>query len=185
MYTVFPIILFFIGAAVLVGLPLGPTLGRYFKNRSRRQVICPGDYQLAEVEVDPQFAVQASIQGRGDEARLQNCNHWPERSECGQECLAQVEATPYNLELLFKKWFKGKRCIICSRTLTPSDWRFGRMGFLNDEFKLMELRQIDLTELGSIEEPKRPLCWSCHQQEKQHQAKPVHIGFVNRERLKA
>jgi hypothetical protein len=183
MYATFPIIIFFIGAAVLVGLPLASTLQSYFKNRGRRQVVCPDDHQRVEVEVDPKFALQAAMRGR-DESRVQTCTHWPERSECEQECLAQVEATPYSLELLFKKWFKGKRCTICSRTLTPSDWRFGRMGFLNEEFKLIELRQLDFTELGSMDEPKRPLCWTCHQQEKQRQAAPMHIGWVG-DKLKA
>jgi hypothetical protein len=96
-----------------------------------------------------------------------------------------VEAPPKNLDRLFARWFEGKPCTICTRAITPSDWRHGRLGFLNDEFKLVELRQIDVTELGAIAEPRRPLCWTCHQQEKQRQGKPVQIASVQRQALKA
>jgi hypothetical protein len=184
MYAAFPIVIFFIGAAILVGLPVASTLQSYFRSRGRRQVVCPDDRQRAEVEVDPKFALQAAMQGK-ELSQVQTCSHWPSNGECGQECLAQVEATPENLDRLFAKWFKGKPCAICLRTITPSDWRHGRLGFLNDEFKLVEMRQVDVTELGSIAQPKRPLCWTCHQQEKQRQAAPVRVGFVDRQKLKA
>ena len=181
MYAAFPFVIFFIGAAVLVGLPLTATLRTYFHNRGRRRVVCPEDRQRAEVELDPKFALQTAMRGR-EESQVGTCTHWPENGACGQECLAQVEATPDSLERLFKKWFDGKACAICSRTLTASDWRFGRAGFLNEQGKLVDLRQIDLSELGSLDEPKRPLCWTCHQQEKQRQAAPVHIGFVEKQK---
>ena len=182
MYAAFPIVIFFIGAAVLVGLPLTATLRTYFHNRGRRQVVCPEDHQRAEVEVDPKFALQTAMRGR-EESRVQTCSHWPEAGACGQECLAQVEVTPDSLERLFKKWFDGKPCSVCARTLTPADWRFGRVGFLDEKGKLIGLRQIDMSELVTMDDPKRPLCWACHQQEKQRQAKPVRIGFT--ETLKA
>lgn len=181
MYAVFPIVLFLFAAGILVGAPLASTLSSYFKNRGRRPVVCPDDGQHSEVEVDPKFALRAAMQGK-ELARVQTCTHWPENGACGQECLAQLEATPRNLDRLFKKWFEGRPCALCSRTLAPSDWRFGRLGFLDDEFKLIGLRQIDVTELGSIAQPKRPLCWNCHQEEKQRQAAPVHIGWVDRQR---
>ena len=184
MYAAFPIILFFFAAAILVGAPLASTLSSYFKHRGRQPVTCPDDGQRAEVEVDRKFALHAAMDGK-ELARVQTCSHWPENGACGQECLAQVETTPDNLDRLFKRWFEGKPCTLCSRTLTPSDWRFGRMGFLNEEFKLIELRQIDFTKLGSIPQPKRPLCWTCHQQEKQHQKAPVHIGWAEGQTSKA
>jgi len=173
---VFPLTIFFIGAAVLVGLPLASTLQTYFKNKGRRPVTCPDDRIAAEVEVDRKFALQAAMHGK-EQMRVQSCTHWPKNGSCGQECLIQVEATPENIDRLQTKWFNGKPCSICARPLTPSDWRFGRMGFLNENSKLVELRQIDLDELGSVAEPTRPLCWSCHQQEKQRQTVPPHIGF--------
>jgi hypothetical protein len=184
MYSVFPIVIFFIGAAVLVGLPLVSTLQSYFNNRGRRRVICPDDRQAAEVEVDPKFALHAAIQGK-ELARVGTCTHWPENGDCGQECLAQVEATPQNLDRLLTKWLDGKPCNVCGRLLAPADWRFGRMGLLNEDFKLVEMRQLDVNNLGAVAQPTRPLCWSCHQQEKQRQSAPVQIASFERQKLKA
>jgi hypothetical protein len=184
MYSVFPIVIFFIGAAVLVGLPVVSTLQSYFKNRGRRRVICPDDRRAAEVEVDPKFALHAAIQGK-ELARVGTCTHWPENGDCGQECLAQVEATPQNLDHLLTKWLDGKPCNVCGRLLAPADWRFGRMGLLNEDFKLVEMRQLDVNNLGSVAQPTRPLCWSCHQQEKQRQSAPVQIASFERQKLKA
>jgi len=172
MYAAFPIAIFFAGAAILIGLPLVSTISTYYKNRGKRSVTCPDDQKKAEIEVDNRFALQTAMHGR-EHMRVQTCSHWPENVDCGQECMVQVEPTPENIELLFLRWFDGKACGSCGRLLAPPDWRMGRMAFLDDNFKLVELRQIDLEDLGSVPEPKRPLCWKCHQEEKQRQAQPA------------
>jgi hypothetical protein len=180
MYAAFPIVIFFIGAGVLVGLPLVSTLQTYLKNRGRRPVVCPDDHTRAGVEVDRKFTLHAAMHGK-EQMRVKTCSHWPENGNCGQECLVQVEATPENIDRLLTRWFDGKPCNVCRRPLTPADWRFGRVGFLNEQSKLVELQQIDLDNFGTVAEPTRPLCWTCHQQEKQRQAQPVHIGVQNRQ----
>jgi hypothetical protein len=178
---VFPLAIFFIGAAVLVGLPLTSTLQTYFKNRGRRPVTCPDDHKAAEVEIDRKFALQAAIHGK-EQMRVQSCTHWPENGQCGQECLIQVEATPENIDRLLTKWFDGKPCSVCARPLAPSDWRHGRMGFLNDQLRLVELRQVDFEAVGSMAAPTHPLCWKCHQEEKQRRASPIQIAGHQRAR---
>jgi len=37
----------------------------------------------------------AATTALGDpELRLKGCSHWPEREQCGQECLSQIESAP-------------------------------------------------------------------------------------------
>lgn len=183
MFAAFPIALFIVGGIILIGLPVTFSLQAYYKNRGRRSVICPENHQSVNVEADRKFAFWTAFRGQ-EHTRLQSCTRWPEMHECGQECLVQVEPTPENLDRLLTKWFDGKPCSICGRLLTSADWRFGRMGFLNEDFELVEMRQLDLDSLGSIAQPTRPLCWSCHQQEKQrHQ--PIPVASFDREKLKA
>ncbi len=67
-------------------------------------------------------------------------------------------------------WYQGKVCAICTRAITPSDWRRGRLGWLNEQHKLIELRQVSLKQLQSALEQMRPLCWTCHQEERVRQA---------------
>jgi len=174
MYAAFPIIIFFLGAAILIGLPLTATLQTYFKNRGPKPVTCPDDGKAADVEVDRKFALQAAMQGK-DKMRVGSCSHWPENGKCGQECLVQVESTPENIERLLTRWLDGKACNACGRLLTPADWRQGRMGFFDDNFKLVEMRDLDLDNLGAVAPPTHPLCWKCHQEERERHLRPHRI----------
>ena len=116
MFATFPLILFFIGAILLVALPIGVSLQSYFRNRGRRTVICPDNHQPVTVEVDSKFAFSTALRGQEHE-RLHTCSRWPEKGDCGQECLAQVNPSPENLERLLQKWYQGKTCAICERPL--------------------------------------------------------------------
>jgi len=100
---------------------------------------------------------------------LQSCSRWPEKGDCGQECLAEIEASPENVDRLLTKWYEGKSCAICQRALSPSDWRRSRLAVLNEQQKLFELRHMFLEELQATLQHMRPLCWNCHQEERARQ----------------
>ena len=182
MFATFPIILFFIGAVLLVALPIGISLQSYFRNRGRRTVVCPDNHQPVTVEVDSKFAFSTSLRGE-EHTRLHTCSRWPEKGDCDQECLAQVNPTPENLERMLQKWYQGKTCAICDRSLTPADWRRSRLALLNENQKLFELRHMHLDELPSALDHMRPLCWNCHQEERARQAAPSRILKGDRRHL--
>jgi len=169
MFTAFPLGLFLIGAVVLVALPIGVSLQSYFRNRGRRTVICPDNREPVTVELDNKFAFSTALRGE-EHDRLQSCSRWPEKGDCGQECLAQVNPSPENLERLLQKWYQGKSCAICERPLTPADWRRSRLALLNENQKLFELRHMHFDELPSALDHMAPLCWNCHQEERVRQA---------------
>jgi len=172
--ALFLIPLFFIGAFLLVGLPVALSLQNYYANRGRQAVTCPDSGQKADVEVDRKFAFWAALRGQ-EHSRLESCSRWPEKGDCGQECLAQLEPSPENVDRLLRKWYEGKSCAICTHALTPSDWRRSRLAVLNQEHQLFELRQMQLDQLQGTLENMRPLCWSCHQEERARQAVPAPI----------
>lgn len=174
MFAAFPIGLFIIGAIIMVGLPLVFSLQSYFKNRGRRSVICPENHQPVDVEADRKFAFWTAWRGK-EHTRLQSCSRWPEKGDCGQECLAQVDPTPENIERLLKMWTDGKACGICGRLLDASDWRQGKLALLDENFSLIEMRQIDLEQLTATLEHARPLCWTCHQEERVRQEQPHRV----------
>lgn len=174
MFATFPIALFIIGAILLVALPIGISLQAYFRNRGRRTVMCPDNHQPVTVEVDSKFAFRTALRGAEHE-RLESCSRWPEKGDCGQECLAQVDPTPENLERLLQKWYQGKTCAICERPLTPADWRRSRLALLNEHQKLFELRHMHLEEIPTALDQMAPLCWNCHQEERARQAAPSRI----------
>jgi len=174
MLATFPLALFLIGAVVLLALPIGISLQSYFRNRGRRTVICPENHKRVTVELDNEFAFRTALRGQEHE-RLQSCSRWPEKGDCGQECLAQVDPTPENLERLLQKWYQGKTCAICDRALTPADWRRGRLALLNEKQKLFELHHMHLEEIPSALDQMTPLCWNCHQEERMRQAEPPRL----------
>jgi hypothetical protein len=171
-YALFLVPLFFFGVYLVTGLPIALSLQNYFRNRGVQAVRCPDSGHSAHVKVDRKFAFWMALRGQ-EHSRLESCSRWPEKADCGQECLAQLEASPENIERLLAKWYEGKSCAICSRSLTPTDWQRSRLAVLNREQKLFELRALTLESLASALENMRPLCWTCHQQERARQPIPV------------
>jgi hypothetical protein len=184
MFPVFPLGLFVIGAVMLIGLPVGFSLQSYFRNRGRRRVLCPETHEPVTVELDNQYAFKTALRGEEHE-RLHSCSHWPEKGDCGQECLAQVDSTPENLERLLKRWYQDKSCAICERALTLVDWRRSRLALLNEKRKLFELRHMHLDKIPSALDGMAPLCWNCHQQERARRAQPPRILKGDRRNLEA
>jgi hypothetical protein len=170
-FALFPLALFFLGAALVTGPPLAMSLQNYYRNRGRQSAICPENGEAVNVELDNNYAFWTAWRGQ-EHTRLQSCTRWPEKGDCGQECLAQIDPTPENLERLMLGWYKGKTCGICTRDIQPSDWRGGRLGWLDGEYELVELRQIDLKQLQFALQRMRPLCWTCHREERVRQAVP-------------
>ena len=168
-YAIFPFLLFFLSACLVTGLPVALSLQNYFRSRDRASVSCPDNGQPADVEEDAKFAFWSALRGQ-EHSRLQSCSRWPEKGECRQECLAQLEPSPENVERLLTRWYEGKSCAICARALTPSDWRRSRLAVLNQQHKLFELRQMQLDQLQASLEHMLPLCWNCHQEERARQA---------------
>jgi hypothetical protein len=70
-----------------------PVVGAWRRWRGTRIVTCPENKQPAAVDMDLRYAIAGSIAGR-PELRLRDCSRWPERSACGQVCLAQLEESP-------------------------------------------------------------------------------------------
>ncbi len=173
-YALFLVPLFFLGAVILTGLPVLVSLQDYYRNRGLQSVTCPDTGEPAGVEVDRKFAFMTAWRGE-EHWRLQACSRWPEKGDCGQECLEQLEDSPENIERFLKKWYEGKSCAICERALTPSDWRRSRLAVLNQQQQLFELRQMFLEDLQSALQDMRPLCWNCHQEERERQAVPPRV----------
>lgn len=62
----------------------------FFRYRSKKVLGCPETGGEAEVSVDASRATFTSVLGR-TLLRVKNCSLWPERKECGQDCLGPSE----------------------------------------------------------------------------------------------
>ncbi len=173
-YTLFFIPLFFVGAVLVTGLPVMVSIQSYYKNRGRQSVTCPETGRPADITVDRKFAFRMALRGQ-EHSRLESCSRWPEKGDCGQECQAQIDPSPENVDRLLTRWYEGKSCAICARALTEADWRQGRLAVLDQNQKLLELREMTLDRFATLLEHMRPLCWTCHQEERERQAAPARV----------
>jgi hypothetical protein len=181
-FALFPIILFFLGAVLVTGLPVALSLQSYYQNRGRQSALCPDSGEPADIEVDSEYAFWTALRGQ-EHSRLKSCSRWPEKGDCGQECLAQIDPSPENVNRLLSKWYEGKSCAICERSLFPSDWRRSRLALLNEQHKLFELRHMHLENLQVTLQHMRPLCWNCHQEERARQTAPARLFRGDRHSL--
>jgi hypothetical protein len=55
---------------------------------------------------------------------LEQCSQWPERKNCGQECLAEIHMDPAGCLIgnMVKEWYRGKSCAYCQRPLGEIHW---------------------------------------------------------------
>src|ERR1041384_2571745 len=72
-----------------------PALRPYFSFRGKRLITCPESHKPAAVEVAAGKAARTALLG-DPTLRLNQCSRWPERQDCGHECLQQVEPDPEN-----------------------------------------------------------------------------------------
>src|SRR5690349_25178101 len=89
----FILVTFLTFAAVFVFMEFARGLQTYLKFRGKRIVSCPENHCDAAVSVAAGNAAFETIIGR-EQLRLNACSRWPEKQECAQECLQQIEADP-------------------------------------------------------------------------------------------
>src|SRR5215216_3079971 len=86
-------------------------VGAYARYRGTMVITCPETRKPAAVEVDTLHAAMSAAFTEPD-LRLKNCTRWPEKKDCGQECLLQIEVAPEGClaSNLLKRWYEGKAC---------------------------------------------------------------------------
>src|SRR6266508_5356565 len=80
--------------------------GTFVRYRGKRVITCPETRKPAAVEVDAGHAALTAATHHRD-LRLKSCSRWPERQDCGQECLLQVELAPEDclLRNILTSWY--------------------------------------------------------------------------------
>src|ERR1035438_8368461 len=77
-FALFFIVLFFIGAVLVTGLPVALSLQSYYQNRGRQSALCPDSGQPVDIEVDHEYAFWTALRGK-EHSRLMSCSRWPEK----------------------------------------------------------------------------------------------------------
>ena len=134
----------------------------YRRYRGARVVTCPETKRTVAVEVN---ASRAAASGLFDDPqlRLSSCSRWPERADCGQECLAQIAAAPDGclVRERLADWYRDSRCALCGRTIGAIRWTDRKPGLLAPDLKTIDWSEVVSEDLPTILATHKPICWSC------------------------
>lgn len=138
-------------------------VGNWLKYRGTRVIICPETRRPAAVEVDTRHAEWSSLAGQTD-LRLKNCTRWPEKKDCGQECLLQIELAPEEClaRNILTRWYDQKRCVYCARPFEYIDWAAHKPALMGPDRKTVEWSEIPPETIPDVLKTHLPVCWSCH-----------------------
>ena len=76
-----------------------PGIRAYFQYRGKHLITCPESHTCEAVDVNAKEAAVGAFLTEPT-LRLKECSRWPERQDCGQDCLQQIEVDPQNLSLI-------------------------------------------------------------------------------------
>ena len=137
-------------------------VGTYWKYRGSRVVTCPETQQPAGVKVDVRRAAQGALRGAPD-LQLHSCSRWPERQNCGQECLRQIEQSPEDclVRVILSKWYADKNCVCCGKSIGQIHWTDHRPALLSPGGQLVEWPGVPPEKLPGVLATHQPVCWNC------------------------
>jgi len=126
-------------------------------------VTCPETHETAAVEVGKAEAAMSAMLGRRH-LELSSCTRWPEKEDCGQECLSQIEQDSESRRwwTVASRWFAGKKCVYCGQVIGVPH-HFDHQGALRaPDRTTTEWNQVPPEQLPEVLSQSDPVCWSCH-----------------------
>lgn len=137
--------------------------GTFVRYRGKRVITCPETSKPAAVEVDAAYAALTAAVSHPD-LRLKSCSRWPEREDCGQECLLQVELSPEDclVRNILTRWYADRNCVSCGKRFGQIHWLDKKPALLSPEGKAVEWSEVRPEEVPGVLATHFPVCWDCH-----------------------
>jgi len=150
-------------AIVLAGFAVWRMAGAWWKYRGKRAITCPENQAAAGVTLDASHAAATALRGHV-ELRLSQCSRWPERQDCGQDCLRQIEGAPGDclVRNILTHWYEGKQCAVCGQPIGEIRWEERKPAVLSADRSSVEWNQIPAEQLQQTLSTAQPICFSCH-----------------------
>lgn len=125
-------------------------------------VTCPETKRPAAVSVD-NWRVALAPLAAPQHQRLSACSRWPERRQCGQECVCQIEEDPeaHRVWAIASQFYAGKDCAYCGREIEMSHLHHPA-ALMDPEKHLQEWGNIPAEKLQEAFAASVPVCWNCY-----------------------
>lgn len=156
-----------LGVAALVGLGVIVLHGRralqaWRRYRGTRVVVCPESREMVAVEVDAGRAAWSSP-GRRPELLLEDCTRWPEKADCGQECLSQIEAAPEacRLRTIVEGWYRSRPCVFCGRAFGAIHWHDRKPALRQPDGQLVDWMEFEPERVMDVLASYDAVCRDC------------------------
>lgn len=151
------------GLLAALSLVAAMFLKTYFRTQGSYVVQCPENKQRAVVTLDGGHAAATGISGT-PELRLSACSRWPGKLGCGQECVAQIAASPEDCRLrsVLAKWYAGKSCAICGNFFGEVDWSTHKPALRSPKGTTLEWWEVSPAQVPEALATHKPVCWNCH-----------------------
>lgn len=164
-------------AAAYVIFQLASGFRIYLKLRGKRLITCPETNKAAAVEVAAGTVAKEALFGR-PHVQLGECSRWPERQNCGQDCLRQVEAAQEDCLVwtIVSEWYEGRKCVYCHKLFGKLKWHDHKPALIGADRKTVPWDQIPAERLPEALETYWPVCWNCHIAEAFRQEHPDLVG---------
>jgi len=156
----------FVSVALIVGSIIALTimLRAYLRHRGESLVTCPETRHQAAVRLNVGKAALNDTKIGPRRLELDRCSRWPERQNCGQTCLSQIENDPEGCHVwsIVQQWFRGRSCAYCQKPIEQIHWHDHRPALLGPDKKSVPWTELPPEELPDAFESHLPVCWSCH-----------------------
>jgi hypothetical protein len=136
---------------------------RYVEYRGKRIVVCPETEKPVGVELDAWRAARTrGVDGESD-LRLQSCTRWPEKKDCGQECVAQISSGPdvTLLRNIVAGWYRTRRCVFCMNPIGEVKWHDAMPGLRAFDGTLRQWSSITAEDVLNALANHAAVCFNC------------------------
>ncbi|HEY3122926.1 MAG TPA: hypothetical protein VGK70_02565 [Thermoanaerobaculia bacterium] len=143
-----------------------PAIVTYFMGRRResgdRVITCPETHTSEVVRVDSGRAAWTDLRGE-KQLRLEQCTRWPEKQDCGQDCLAEIECAPDGclVRERLEAWYRDSECALCGMAIGPIRWFQYRPGLLTPERRALSWEEVPSKDLPAALATDQPICSDC------------------------
>jgi hypothetical protein len=137
-------------------------LAAFMRYRGKRVVVCPETRKYVAVEVDALHAAATAAKGE-PELVLRSCTRWPERADCDQACVHQIERAPEDCRVrtMLDEWYALRACHFCGKAFGEISWTDHKPALLSPEHLIIEWTELPPERVPEALQTHRPVCWDC------------------------
>jgi hypothetical protein len=147
--------------AALIVFLVGRFGKTYVHSRGLRVVNCPETGQTVAVKLNAMHAALTGTFGRPD-LELTSCTRWPEKQDCGQMCVRQIEWSPDGclIRARLEAFYDGKKCVYCGAAIHPREWLEHKPAMRVDG-RILNWTDIPAEQIPATLLKAEPVCFSC------------------------